>query len=61
MKSFLNFLMSLIGTGVLFTLGLVIGFWIEVLFKPELPNGFYECKDCGPSFVETYRFGKKGL
>lgn len=38
-------------------LGAVIGFWLEVLTTPELPNGFYHCKDCGADFRTLYREG----
>lgn len=55
----INFMASLIGTLVIIATGVVIGFWIEVLSTKDLPNGFYECKDCGSNFVETERFFKK--
>lgn len=57
----MNFIMSILGAAILFTVGLIIGFWIEVLSTPPLPNGFKECVDCGPKFSETARFwqGKK--
>ena len=50
--------MSLLGGLVFVLLGAIIGFWLEILMTPELPNGFYSCKDCGPSFVELYRQAK---
>jgi hypothetical protein len=55
----INFIASLIGTLVIIATGVVIGFWIEILSTKDLPNGFYECKDCGSTFVETERFFKK--
>ena len=55
----INFIASLIGTLVIIATGVVIGFWIEVLSTKDLTNGFYECKDCGSTFVETERFFKK--
>jgi len=55
----INFMASLIGTLVIIATGVVIGFWIEVFSTKDLPNGFYECKDCGSNFVETERFFKK--
>lgn len=55
MKTFLNFIMSLLGCGILIMFGAVIGFWLEILLTPDLPNNFYECKDCGPRFIDLYR------
>lgn len=52
----INFIASLIGTLVIISVGVVIGFWIEMLSTNKLQNGFYECKDCGSSFVETERY-----
>ena len=52
----MNFILSLLGACCMFIVGIVIGFWIEVLTTPPLPNGFVECQNCGPSFVETVRW-----
>ena len=54
----MNTLFSLLGAAILVILGLIIGFWIEVLSTPELPNGMKQCQGCGPSFSETERFFK---
>lgn len=55
----INFIASLIGTLVIIAVGVVIGFWIEMLSTTKLPNGFYECKNCGSSFVETERYFRR--
>ena len=52
----INFIASLLGTLVIIAVGIVIGFWIEVLSTKDLPNDFYECKDCGGTFVETEKY-----
>jgi hypothetical protein len=52
----MNFILSLLGAAILVALGFVIGFWLEVAIAPPLPNGFKECGDCGPSFVETAKW-----
>jgi hypothetical protein len=52
----MNAIFSFLGAVILVVLGMVIGFWIETLSTPELPNGFKNCSNCGPSFVETQRF-----
>jgi len=52
----INFIASLLGTLVIIAVGIVIGFWIEVLSTKDLSNGFYECKDCGGTFVETEKY-----
>lgn len=52
----MNHLLSVFGAILIFIVGLIIGFWIEQLGTPELPNGFKNCEGCGPSFVETSRF-----
>lgn len=57
----MNFILSLIGALIIFTFGLILGFWIEQATTPELPNGFKNCDRCGPSFVETHRFWKNEL
>jgi hypothetical protein len=56
-----NFMLSLLGAAILVILGVVIGFWLEIAITPTLPNGFVECQNCGPTFVETTRWwqGKK--
>jgi len=55
----MNFIMSLIGAAILVATGAVLGFWIEVMMAPELPNGMKSCKDCGPSFTEVEKQWKK--
>ncbi len=52
----MNFILSLIGAAILVALGFVIGFWLQIATTPDLPNGFYECTNCGHSFAETYRW-----
>ena len=52
----MNFIMSVLGAAVLVAAGAVLGFWIQVLTTPELPNGMLSCKDCGPTFLQTERF-----
>jgi len=52
----MNFILSVIGALILVALGFVIGFWLQIAITPKLPNGFYECHNCGPSFAETHRW-----
>jgi hypothetical protein len=52
----MNFIMSVLGAAVLVAAGAVLGFWIQVLTTPELPNGMKSCTNCGPTFAETARF-----
>jgi hypothetical protein len=52
----MNFILSIIGAAILVVLGFVIGFWLDVALTPALPNGFYECQNCGPSFADTHRW-----
>ena len=52
----MNTLFSLLGSIILVIVGVIIGFWIETLSTPELPNGFKNCDNCGPSFVDSARF-----
>jgi hypothetical protein len=55
-----NFLLSIFGVGFCISLGVVIGFWLQVLLSTDLPNGFYECKDCGVmSFAELERYWRR--
>ena len=52
----MNFIMSVLGAAVLVAAGAVLGFWIQVLTTPELPNGMKSCTNCGPTFAQTERF-----
>lgn len=52
----MNLILSLLGAAILIAVGFVIGFWLQIAITPALPNGFYECKDCGPNFAETLRW-----
>jgi hypothetical protein len=52
----MNFILSILGAAILVALGFVIGFWLQIATTPDLPNGFKECGNCGPSFVETHRW-----
>lgn len=45
------------GILVCLTLGAVLGYWIEELTYKENP-GYYTCKHCGPSFLDTERWWK---
>lgn len=56
MNSLINFIMSLIGAIVLIGCGAVIGFWLDIIMTPPLPNGFKECTDCGVSFAQNLRW-----
>ena len=52
----MNFILSILGAAILVALGFVIGFWLQIATTPDLPNGFRECGNCGPSFAETHRW-----
>ena len=52
----MNFILSILGAAILVALGFVIGFWLQIATTPDLPNGFRECTNCGPSFAETHRW-----
>jgi hypothetical protein len=55
-----NFLLAIFGISFCVILGIVIGFWIQVFSSSDLPNNFYECKDCGDkSFADLERYWKK--
>jgi len=55
-----DFIFSLIGAVILVILGCVIGFWLNIVITPDLPNGFYECRDCSDkSWADTERWWRK--
>ena len=54
-----DFIAITCGTIVIVLFGVVVGFWLEVLSTPKLPNGFYECKNCGDtSWADLHRYWK---
>jgi hypothetical protein len=54
-----DFIAITCGTIVIVLFGAVIGFWVEVYTSQKLPNGFYECKNCGDmSWADLQRYWK---
>jgi len=54
-----NLILFLFLTCFCLLLGSVIGFWVNVATEKKLPNGFYECKDCGNSFADVERYFRR--
>lgn len=55
----MNTIIVILGSILTIVFGMILGFWIEILFIPELPRDMKSCHDCGPSFAEVERVWQK--